>query len=182
MGSPLVTNGAITCPGIGAAAGINVVAGRTNNAVGNASVAANQNQPTTLTQMNVPVDLGINDNPREDPDNLRVDVCVENVLVENTDIEGGGSTEARTEQRFVVSCGFASTLAITNDGGGALQFTAADGTVSTNGPQTNVPCSVINPEDTRANDRIEYEIPTVDFTLTNGTITACTLNRPGCIC
>ena len=180
LGSPLATNGAITRPGIGAAAGINVVAGRTNNAVGNASVAANQNQPTTLTQMNVPVDLGINDNPREDPpDNLRVDVCVENVLVENTDIEGGGSTEARTEQRFVVSCGFASTLAITNDGGGALQFTAADGTVSTNGPQTNVPCSVINPEDTRANDRIEYEILTVDFTLTNGTITACTLNRPG---
>ena len=67
LGSPLATNGAITRPGIGAAAGINVVAGRTNNAVGNASVAANQNQPTTLTQMNVPVDLGINDNPREDP-------------------------------------------------------------------------------------------------------------------
>ena len=119
MGSPLATQGAITRDGIGAAAGINVVNGVTNNAVGNASVAANQNQPTTLTQMNVPVDIGINDTPREEaPEGLMVDVCVEEVVIENSDITGGGGTEARTTQRQVISCGFASTLAITTAGTG----------------------------------------------------------------
>ena len=62
---PLATQGTVTRNGIGAAA-INVVNGVTNNAVGNTGVAANQNQPTTVTQMNVPVDIGINDTPRED--------------------------------------------------------------------------------------------------------------------
>ena len=55
----------------------------------------------------------------------------------------------------------------------------ADGTEKTDGSFTNAPVSCINAEDTRANDRIEYEILTVDFTLTGGVITACTLNRPG---
>ena len=165
---PLATQGAITRDGIGAAAGINVVNGVTNNAVGNASVAANQNQPTTVTQMNVPVDIGINDTPREDaPEGLMVDVCVEEVVIENSDNEGGG-TDTRTTQRQVISCGFASTLAITTAGTGLSYLDPADNTEKTDGSFTNAPVSCINPEDTRANDRIEYEILTVDFTLTGG--------------
>ena len=184
LGTPLATQGAITRDGIGAAAGINVVNGVTNNAVGNASQAANQNQPTTVTQMNVPVDIGINDTPREDaPEGLMVDVCVEDVVVENSDITGGGSTEARTTQRQVISCGFASTLAITDDGGGNLRWRQADGTLVADFDGTALaaghPVSCVNPEDTRANDRIEYEILTVHFTLTAGTLSNVSLVRPG---
>ena len=175
--------------GIGAAAaGINVVNGVTNNAVGNASVAANQNQPTTVTQMNVPVDIGINDTPREDaPEGLMVDVCVEEVVIENSDITGSGGTEARTTQRQVISCGFASTLAITDPGTGNLRWRQADGTLVADFDGTALasghPVSCVDPEDTRANDRIEYEILTVDFTLTGGVISACNLVPSWlCIC
>ena len=154
-----------TIPPIQAEAGILVLADITTSGPSTANDADTQNEPTTLTQMNVPADQG-----REDiPTGLTVDLCIEEVT-ENNDGESDPTTYKR-----VISCGFASTLAITTPGTG-LHYDD-DGTNETDGSFTNVPVTVTTATMTRATR--EVDILTVDFTLTAGVITACTLNRPG---
>ena len=158
VGSPLEDNGTITRtnPPIRAEAGIAILAPVTTSGPSTANDADTQNEPTTITQMNVPADL----NREEEPDGLMVDLCIETVNGVNN----------------VISCGFASTLAITTPGAN-LQYTDPADVVSTDGSFTNIPVTVTAPWMTRATRDIDYL--TVDFTLTAGVITACTLNRPG---
>jgi hypothetical protein len=167
LGSPLADNGQITRanPPIQAEAGILVIAPVTTSGPSTANDADTQNEPTTLTQMNVPADLD-----REAvPTGLMVDLCIEEVTLEN-------DQDDRTTENHVISCGFASTLAITTPGA-SLQFEEDDGTIETSGDFVNVTVSVTDPDMTRAVRDVDKL--SVNFTLTNGVITACTLNRPG---
>ena len=67
-------------------------------------------------------------------------------------------------------------------GTGNLRWRQADGTLVADFDGTALasghPVSCVNPEDTRANDRIEYEILTVSFT-TAGVLSNVNLVRPG---